>query len=133
MELKGPSDDTFRKLAGMIPGIADGMNSGQIGGGDTNPKGSKVCVACSRMFGRTRNNGELKPDVCKTCRKVLLDGGTIFICDDQRILVVRSKDGTTARIAEKYQGRIVKVPNSFMDQLYDAAKGKPENPSPGHD
>lgn len=111
----GPSEENLRKLAGMLPTMAEGIINGKIHGPE--PKGGKVCVACTKIFGRVRKDNFKIRDVCPDCRKILEPGGVIFICDDNRMLAVKPKSNS-AKIADAWSGRVVKVQNATMDKLY---------------
>lgn len=116
MEIGGPKDENLKKIFSMMSSMAQGINEGKIGG--PKPLGSKACVGCCKIFGRAHRDGTLKPDVCKECRKTLVAGGTIFVCDDQRMVKILPKETGRIKVKPEYAGRIVKVPKLWMDQLH---------------
>ena len=116
----GPSEENLRRLAGMLPSMAEGVKNGEIGGrGQSIIRTKKyMCPACMKMWGQQAPVGAIvKSNVCKACKWELKGGATIFICDDQRYVIMKPKPGAATQINPKFVGKIVKVPNEAMDTI----------------
>jgi len=79
---------------------------------------SNVCIACLKTFGKPlRKDQPMNRQVCASCKKELESGAVIFVTDDSRMAVVRPKTDEAKSRMEKYLGKIVRIPVSFMNQL----------------
>jgi len=110
----GPSNETLKHLAGMLPSYAKAVAEKKLGG-----KGRKeaprvprsVCPICGTGFdfGPAVHNLP-KPDKCKSCEKDLAAGYTAFICDD-RFIIAKS-----ARLADM-AGKIIQLSPPVFERL----------------
>lgn len=97
----------------MVQAVADG----QFIPAHHRPK-SKFCKACGVSFGRPlRIPNTIVGDVCKACRATLKGGGTIFVSVSGKRVVVTPKLGSGSSIAPKFRGRIVQVPDAWLETL----------------
>lgn len=118
--MNGPSEETLQRLAGMLPTLADGVVSGNIGGrGIPTIKTPRfTCPACLKLWGEKRIVPTIESKVCKKCKYALKGGAVIFICDDKRYLIVSPKPGSPTQINPAFVGKIVRIENSLMDEIY---------------
>lgn len=100
-----------------------------------------ACELCSQPTGVTLKLGDLldkmpgmKPEgdvylhgICPRCKGDLDDGCVIFVDGMRRVMKV-SKEATAEKIDPVFHGKVVKIPNSAMQELlksWTAANGKP--------
>lgn len=101
----------------MLPTMAQAMTNGQFIPAHHRPK-SKFCKGCGASFGRPlRDGNNIKGDVCKPCRAILKDDATIFVSASGRRAIVTPKPGSDSAIAPQFRGRIVQVPEDWLDKL----------------
>lgn len=108
----------------MLPTMAQAMTNGQFIPAHHRPK-SKFCKGCGASFGRPLRDGKtIAGDVCKSCRKDLTSGATIFITVNGKRVIVRPRPGSDSTIAQQYRGRIVQVPEAWLEALVRCAEVK---------
>lgn len=108
----------------MLPTMAQAMTDGQFIPAHHRPK-SKFCKGCGASFGRPLRDGRtIVGDVCKSCRTTLQGGATIFVTVSGRRVVVTPKPGSDSNIAPQFRGRIVQVPEGWLDNLIKCGEVK---------
>lgn len=63
-------------------------------------------------------------DVCKPCRAVLKEGGTIFMTVSGQRVIVTPKPDSDSSIAPQWRGRIVQVPEAWLETLIKCGEVK---------
>lgn len=83
----GPSPETLKNLAGMLPSFVKGLEEKRSIGRGTpvHLKPRKMCKVCGRMWDKvsTKEDVLLEGAVCETCAAMFKDGCVALVCGDQ--------------------------------------------------
>src|SRR5437867_4252931 len=84
----GPSPETLRKLAGMMPSFIKAMEQKRTRGKGVKvaaKKARKLCSICARLFDYTTTTQEIEmtPGFCELCDARLKEGYAAFVCADR--------------------------------------------------
>src|SRR5512135_2374789 len=88
-ENTGPSDDTLRRLKGMLPSMAMSVHEGKLHGRGRKigkPQPRKTCPVCCKLFDFVsveREKAEIKAEPCEECGKLLKEGWIAFTSGDK--------------------------------------------------
>ena len=117
----GPSDETLRKLSGMLPSFVEGLAQKRaIGKGQKVPKPirkvpSKICKVCAVLFDLQHPSDKpIEPGICLTCEALIKEGYVALISGEQYAFVKseRLKD-LPDRIVHLQPGNMEKIKNEF--------------------
>lgn len=110
----GPSNETLKHLAGMLPSYAKAVAEKKLGGKGRKEEARvprKVCQVCGvGMDYGPQKTALPEVSLCEYCKKELKDGYTAFVSGDRYVIA------KSARLADM-AGKVVKISPHVLEKL----------------